>query len=347
MEKIKIGVIGCGYWGPNLVRNFIEIPEASVKGIADIDQDRLDHVKIRYPQIDLVTKDYHDLFSRGLDAIVIATPPQTHFDIARDCLLQDLHILVEKPMTLNSQDARDLVEIANQRNLALMVGHTFVFNPAVTALKEMIDNGSIGEVQYVDAVRVSLGLYNSSLNVIWDLAPHDISILNYILEDHPVKVCTQGSSCIQPGIEDIAYLTLVFPNDILAHIRMSWLDPCKTRKITIVGTKKMLIYDDVESLEKIKIYDKGVEAIRHTNTYGEFQFAYHYGDIVTPYIRLDEPLRLECLHFLDCIRTNNPPLTDGNNGLEIIEIIEAAQISLKNGGGVEPVHYHNKLRVPN
>lgn len=346
MDKISIGVIGCGYWGPNLIRNFVEIPEACVEGIADLDQDRLEHVATRYPQIDLVTQDYHELIDRDLDAVVIATPPQTHYEIARDCLLGNVHILVEKPITLNSDDAQELVEISNQRNLVLMVGHTFVFNPAVAALKEMIDSGSIGKVQYIDTVRVSLGLYNSSLNVIWDLAPHDISILKYILESHPTKVCTQGSSCIQPGIEDIAYLTMVFPNDVLAHVRMSWLDPCKTRKITIVGTKKMLVYDDLESLEKIKIYDKGVEAIRHTNTFGEFQFAYHYGDIVTPYIRMDEPLRLECLHFIDCIRTNRTPLSDGVEGLEIVEIIEAAQRSLHNGGGVEPIQYHNMLRLP-
>lgn len=345
MTKIRIGVIGCGYWGPNLVRNFIEIPEAYVEGVADLDQDRLDHIITRYPQIDVTTQDYQDLLARNLDAIVIATPPQTHFEIARDCLLAGIHILVEKPMTLNSADACELIEIANSRNLVLMVGHTFVFNPAVVALKEMIDNGTIGNVQYIDTVRVSLGLYNSSLNVIWDLAPHDISILNYILEDHPIKVCTQGSSCIQSGIEDIAYLTMIYPNDILTHVRMSWLDPCKTRKITIVGTKKMLIYDDLESVEKIKIYDKGVEAIRHTNTFGEFQFAYHYGDIVTPYIRMDEPLHRECLHFLDCVRTNQPPLTDGNNGLKIVEIVEAAQISLNNSGGVEPISYRDVMSV--
>lgn len=345
MEKIRVGVIGCGYWGPNLIRNFIEIPEAYVEGVADLKQDRLDHINTRYPQIDVVTQDYQELLARNMDAIVIATPPQTHFEIARECLLAGSHVLVEKPMTLNSSDARTLIEISNQRDLILMVGHTFVFNPAVTALKEMIHDGTIGKVQYIDTVRVSLGLYNSSLNVIWDLAPHDISILNYILEDHPIKVCTQGSSCIQTGIEDIAYLTMIYPNDVLAHIRMSWLDPCKTRKITIVGTKKMLIYDDLESLEKIKIYDKGVEAIRHTNTYGEFQFAYHYGDIVTPYIHMDEPLRLECMHFLDCLRTHRTPMTDGISGLEIVEIIEAAQISLNNSGGVEPINKQNFMSI--
>ena len=329
---LKIGAVGCGYWGPNLIRNFVEIPETEVVAIADLHQTQLDHVKRRYPQIQVTTQNYRDLFELGLDAVVIATPPHNHFPIARDCLTHGLHALVEKPITLNSRDAHELIGIAERQGLVLMVGHTFEFNPAVHALKGMIHSGELGEVYYVDAVRASLGLFQTEINVIWDLAPHDISILRYILGTEPLNICTQASACVQEGIEDIAYATLQFPNDILAHIRMSWLDPAKTRRITVVGSKKMIIYDDVENLEKIRVYDKGVKAIRRTDTFGEFHFAYHYGDVVIPFIRSEEPLRLECLSFVECIQEGMAPRTDGYNGMRVVQIIEAAQESLGRGG---------------
>ena len=332
MTQLRIGVIGSGYWGPNLIRNFIEIPESDLCAVADLQQDRLNHIKTRYPQIELITRDYRDFFELGLDAVVIATPPQTHFTIAKDCLLHGLHTLVEKPFTLKSRDARELIAIAKENNLVLQVGHTFEYNPAVRVLKEMIDSGEIGTIHYIDAVRASLGLFQAKANALWDLAPHDVSILRYILNADPVSASAQGGACVQEGIEDIVYATLKFPNNILAHIRMSWLDPCKTRRITVVGSKKMVIYDDVENLEKIKIYDKGVKAIRRTDTYGEFQFAYHYGDVVIPHIRFEEPLRLECLHFLECIKDGLTPLSDGYDGLRVVQIVEAAQRSLRNGG---------------
>lgn len=331
-KSLKIGAIGCGYWGPNLIRNFIEIPGTEVIAVADLLPEQLDYVQTRYPQIQVATQDYHELFELGLDAMVIATPPQSHFSIARDCLNNGLHTLVEKPFTLNSTDANELVELAKRQDLVLMVGHTFEFNPAVHALKGMIQSGELGQIFYVDTVRASLGLFQTELNVVWDLAPHDISILRYILEADPLNICLQAGTCVQDGIEDIAYATLNFPNDILAHIRMSWLDPAKTRRITVVGSQKMVIYDDVENLEKIRVYDKGVKAIRRTDTFGEFQFAYHYGDVVIPYIRSEEPLRLECLHFVECIREGTTPQTDGYSGLKIVQIIEAAQESLKHGG---------------
>jgi predicted dehydrogenase len=337
MNKLKIGVIGCGYWGPNLIRNFTEIPEADLQAVVDLDPTRLDHIQTRFPQLRVTTQDHRDLFELGLDAVVISTPPSIHFAITRDCLLHGLHVLVEKPLTVNSRHARELITIAEQHNRVLMVGHTFEYNPAVHAVKELIASGELGDIHYIDAIRASLGLFQSDLNVIWDLAPHDISILIYLMGEPPLSVSAQGTACVQEGIEDIAYVTLMFPNNILAHIRMSWLDPCKTRRITVVGSKKMVVYDDVESLEKVKVYNKGVKAIRRTDTFGEFQFAYHYGDIVSPYIRLEEPLRLECLHFLECIRQNKTPLTDGYNGLRVVEIIEAAQHSLKDGGVSIPI----------
>jgi predicted dehydrogenase len=334
MPRLKIGAIGYGYWGPNLIRNFIELPDTEISAVADLNQARLKHVQERHPQIQVFTQDYHSLFALGLDAVVVATPPHTHYKIVRECLQNGLHVLVEKPLTLNSADARDLIRIAEEQRRILMVGHTFEYNPAVRALKQMIDSGELGEIQYIDAVRVSLGLFNAHLNVIWDLAPHDISILLHLLGVMPEAVAAQGTACVQQGVEDVAYVTLRFPQNILAHIRMSWLDPSKIRRLTVVGSKKMVIYDDVEAQEKLKVYDKGVTAIRHTDTFGEFQFAYHYGDIVSPYIRFEEPLRLECIHFADCIRGQKIPLTDGYNGLRVIEIVEAVQKSLRNGGGL-------------
>lgn len=332
MKDLRIGAIGCGYWGPNLIRNFVEIPGAQVVVIADLEQELLDRIMVRFPQIEKSTRDYHDMFEMDLDAVVIATPPATHYSIAGDCLNAGLHVLVEKPITLNSADAVDLIQTAEENERILMVGHTFEYNPAVRALKQMIQNGELGDIYYIDAIRASLGLFQTKANVIWDLAPHDISILRYLLDADPVSVSTHGSACVQEGIEDVAYITMTFPNNILAHIRSSWLDPSKQRRITVVGSKKMVIYDDVEPLEKIKVYDKGVRAIRQTDTFGEFSFAYHYGDVVIPYIRFEEPLRVQSQHFLDCIRENKIPQTDGISGLHVVQIIEAAQSSLGNGG---------------
>lgn len=332
MTDLRIGAIGCGYWGPNLIRNFIEIPGAQVIAIADLQQEPLNRMMQRFPQIEASTRDYHDLFSMNLDAVVIATPPATHYAIARDCLEHGLHVLVEKPITLNSEDAEKLIQVAQENNRHLMVGHTFEYNSAVRAIKQMIQSGELGDIYYIDAIRASLGLFQTKANVVWDLAPHDISILRYLLEADPISVSTHGSSCVQEGIEDVAYTTLIFPNNVMSHIRSSWLDPSKQRRITVVGSKKMVIYDDVEPLEKIKIYDKGVKAIRHTDTFGEFSFAYHYGDVVIPYIRFDEPLRVQCQHFLDCIREDKQPQTDGLNGMRVVQVVEAAQRSMKNGG---------------
>ena len=331
-EVLRIGAIGSGYWGPNLIRNFIEIPDAELVVVADLDEDRLTHMKMRFPQIQHVTQNYKDFFEMNLDAVVIATPPDTHFPIAADCIENNLHVLIEKPITLNSADALALYNLAQQHGRVLMVGHTFEYNPAVRTLKQMIDSGELGDIYYIDAVRASLGLFQTKANVLWDLAPHDISIMRYLLAADPINVSVHAATCVQEGIEDVAYAAFRFPNNVMAHLRMSWLDPRKTRCITVVGSKKMVIYDDVESLEKIRVYDKGVKAIRHTDTYGEFSFAYHYGDVVIPHIKMQEPLRVQCQHFLDCINDEQTPQTDGINGLRVVEILEAAQASLEKRG---------------
>lgn len=332
MNKLKIGAIGCGYWGPNLIRNFIEIPGADLVAIADLQQEQLEHITTRYPQIEVATQNYRDLYELALDAVVIATPPHTHYTIAMECMEQGLHTQIEKPITLDSEDASRMIIKAKEKGLVMMVGHTFEYNPAVRLLKEMIGSGELGDIYYIDAVRVSLGLFQTRANVLWDLAPHDISILRHILGQDPISVSATGSSCVQEGVEDVAYANLNFPKNVTAHIRTSWLDPLKTRRITVVGSKKMVIYDDVEPLDKIKIYDKGVTAIRRTETFGEFHFAYHYGNVISPYIRNEEPLRLQCKHFLECIRENKTPITDGYNGMQVVKILEAMQHSMENNG---------------
>ena len=337
MNKIRLGVIGSGYWGPNLIRNYIALPEAEVVCVADVRQERLDHIKGLYPKIE-TTKDYTDFFYMNLDAVVVATPPASHFALAKDCMERGLHAFVEKPITLNSRDAEELVNLAEEKDLTLMVGHTFEYNPVVRKIKEIIDSGELGKIYYIDAMRLNLGLFQSDMNVLWDLAPHDISILLYLLDQDPVSVSARGGDCIFKGKHDVAYMHLKFPDNVLAHVHVSWLDPCKVRRYTVVGSRKMLVYDDVESLEKIKIYDKGVETPPYTDTFGDFQCSYRYGDVIIPHIRFTEPLRIESQHFIDCILNRcDEPLTSGRDGLRVVKILETAQKSLENGGDNERV----------
>jgi predicted dehydrogenase len=341
-DKIRLGVIGCGYWGPNLIRNFVAMPSATVVGVSDLQQERLKHIKSLYPHIE-VTQNYHDLFSMDLDAAVVVTPPATHYSIGKECLEHNLHTLIEKPMTISSEHAQELVDLAAQRNLTLMAGHTFEYNPAVRMVKEIIESGDLGKILYIDAVRVNLGLFQSDLNVLWDLAPHDVSILMYLLGMPPAKVSARGGTCIFEGKHDIAYLYLEFPDGVLAHVHVSWLDPCKVRRITIVGSKKMLVYDDIEPLEKIKIYDKGVETLPYTDTFGDFHCSYRYGDVVIPYIRFTEPLRIECEYFLSCIANGiREPQSNGEIGLQVVQVLEAGDRSLHNGGLAERL----QVRLP-
>jgi predicted dehydrogenase len=336
MEPIRMGVIGCGYWGPNLIRNFVEIPTSEVIIVADLKEERLSSISARYPKIK-VTKNYKDLYEQDLDAVVIATPPATHYSLAKESLEQGLHVLVEKPITVNSHFAEELIKIAVENEAVLMVGHTFEYNAAVHTLKQLIDSGELGTIHYIDSARLSLGLYQRDMNVLWDLAPHDISILLYILGRHPISVSAHGMPCVFEGIHDVVYIDLMFPDDILAHIHISWLDPCKVRRTTVVGSKKMVVYNDVVNTEKIKIYDKGVDKPPYTETYADFQFSYRVGDVLIPNIRFTEPLRQECQHFLECIQNHCEPLTCGREGLEVVKVLEAAQASLNKNGSYQEV----------
>ncbi len=330
MDQLQVGVIGHGYWGPNLLRNFVELPSSNVAAVADFSEERLASVRNRYPSIQTTT-DYHDFFTMNIDAVVVATPPETHFAIARDCLEHGKHVLVEKPLTLNSRDARELVDLANSRGLTLMVGHTFEYNAAVREIKRMVESGELGEIYYVDAVRVNLGLFQTNSNVLWDLAPHDVSILRYILGMDPISVRASGTDSIMKGKHDLAYVYLQFPNNVVAHMHVSWLDPRKVRHITIVGSQKMVVYDDIEPLEKIKIYDKGVDKLPYTNSYGDFQLSYRYGDVVAPHIPFTEPLRMECKDFVESCINHTEPVASGWDGLKVVEVLEMAEAALESG----------------
>jgi len=331
-KQIKVGVVGCGYWGPNLVRNFRFLPDCNLKMICDLSEQRLAHLKSMYPEVQGTTDYRHMLNGVGLDAVVIATAVKTHYPMAKASLLAGKHTLIEKPMACSSEECQELIAIAKKKGLVLMTGHTFLYSPAVRKIKEIVDHGDIGEIRYISARRLNLGLFQKDINVAWDLAPHDISIVLYIMGEQPVTINCRGSAHINPTVEDVTSMCLSFPNQRSAIIHSSWLDPRKIREMTIVGSKRMIVYDDVAPLEKIRIFDARVERPAHYDTFAEFHYAYHYGDVYSPYIRQEEPLKMECQHFLDCIRDGATPLTDGSQGLELVRILEASSESLKRGG---------------
>jgi predicted dehydrogenase len=332
--NLRIGLIGAGYWGPNLARNLAELKDAELVAVADLDDDKLNTMKTRFPSI-FTSRNYRDLFKLRLDAVVIATPPVTHFPFAKECLENGLHVLVEKPLVLHSWEGEQLIEIAKNENRVLMVGHTFEYNPAVRLIKEIIDSGELGEIYYIDSVRANLGLFQPHVNAMWDLAPHDISIILYLLGEAPISVSSEGGTFAfkDTNVHDVVYMHMRFQSGILATTRVSWLDPDKTRRITVVGSKKMVIYDDVATVEKVKIYDKGIEPLPDTESLDDFQFNYRFGDTTAPHIVWQEPLKLECEHFAACIRTHRQPQSDGEAGLRVVRVLEAAQISLETGHG--------------
>jgi predicted dehydrogenase len=330
---VNVGVVGCGYWGPNLVRNFSALGDCRVARICDADPERLEAVSSLYPAIEKTTN-YDDLINdQDIDAVVIATPVRFHFEMALKSLLAGKHTLVEKPMVRSVREGRVLIEAASRYNLTLMTGHTFVYSPAVSKMKEIIESGELGDIQYLSARRLNLGLFQKDINVAWDLAPHDISIILFIMKDSPISVNCQGKAHVNPNIEDITNMVLNFSNGKIATIQSSWLDPNKVRDMTVVGSKKMLVYDDIEPMEKLKIYDKHVEIPAYYDTYAEFHYSYHYGDMYAPYIKQYEPLKRECQHFLDCIQKGVKSESGGPEALKVVQVLEAASESLRVHGG--------------
>jgi len=300
--------------------------------MCDVNPQRLTHLKSLYPEVEGIMDYEHMLNGAGLDAIVIATSVKYHYSMARQSLLAGKHTFIEKPMASSSAECEELIEIAESKGVVLMIGHTFLYSAPVRKIKEIILSGDVGDIRYISARRLNLGLFQKDINVAWDLAPHDISIILELMDEFPIRINCQGNAHITPGIEDVTSMSLTFPNNRFATIQNSWLDPRKVREMTIVGSKRMVVYDDVASLEKLRVYDSRVDVPPHYDTFAEFQYAYHYGDMYVPYIKQEEPLKIECQHFLDCIRQGLTPLTNGEQGLKLVRILEAASSSLKRNG---------------
>ncbi len=329
---IKVGVVGCGYWGPNLVRNLRQAPDCHLKTLCDTSEPRLAHMRRLHPEV-ATTHQFSDLLQDPeLNAIVVATPVRFHYEMAKAALNAGKHVFIEKPMARSEAESEELVSLADRLGLLIMVGHTFLFSPAVRRMKEIIEAGDIGEVQYIAARRLNLGLFQKDINVAWDLAPHDISIILHLLDESPISVSCQGSSHVTRGIEDVTMMYLNFRKNRCAFIHNSWLDPKKVRQMTVVGSRRMIGYYDTQPREKFKIYDARVEVPPHYDSFAEFTYSYHYGDAYVPYIKQDEPLKLECQHFLDSIRGKTTPLTSGRLGAEVVRILEASSESLRQHG---------------
>ncbi len=330
IAPIRIAVVGYGYWGPNLARNFHQLQGAELIYVVDQNADararaqRLYGCKTAERLDDILT-------DPTLDAVVIATPARTHYMLAQMALDAGKHLFVEKPLTMDVNEGEQLVAHARQSGLTLMVGHVFEYNPAVAYIKQMIDGGDLGELFYLYSRRVNLGRLQSDVNALWSIAPHDISIALHLLGQMPEAVRCQGASCLNGVVEDVVFLTMFFPDNVLCHVHASWLDPSKTREMTVVGSQKMVVYDDVSAEGKVRVYDKG--AFRKGDvTYGDFQYKLHSGDILIPRLDMREPLQIECAHFVECVRTGNTPLTDGENGLRVLKVLAAGERSLRNDG---------------
>ena len=337
-SKINVGVAGFGYWGPNLVRNLSNLSGCHLQTVCDLSEDRLRHMQRLYPEVEGIT-DYDSMLQNGkLDAVVIATSVRFHHEMAKKSLMAGKHTFIEKPMARSLAECQELVDLAQSKGLVLMVGHTFLYSSPVRKIKQIVDSGDIGELRYISSRRLNLGLFQKDINVTWDLAPHDISIILYIMGEYPRSVNCQGNAHVTPGIEDITNMSMSFESGRFATVQSSWLDPRKVREMTFVGTKRMVVYDDVQPLEKIRIYDTRVERPPHYDTFAEFHYSYHYGDQYIPYVKQEEPLKVECQHFLDCIRDGKKPLSNGQQGLELVSILEAATKSLGEGGQAITLH---------
>ncbi len=317
-EELRFGVVGWGYWGPKMARNLDALAQATVTMVADLDDYRLASLKISHPWIKTTTR-AEDVFGSQVDGVVIATPVRTHYRLAKEALVSGKHVLVEKPLTTSIAQAQELVTLAQEQGRILMVGHTFEYNPAVNELRKLVQNGELGKIYCVETERVNLGLFRSDTNVIWDLAPHDLSILLYVLGKKPEQIKVQAHTHLQPHIHDIAHLDLAFADGISAHIHVSWLHPCKIRRVTVIGDARMVVYDDTNPAEMIKIYNKGADV------HADPVVSYRNGEITIPYIEWMEPLHLECEDFARAIRTGSPPRADGGVGLEVVRILAKAQ----------------------
>ena len=328
---IEVAVVGVGGWGKNLARNYYQLPEANLRYICDLDDGKLETMRQLYPGTTTSDSYGEILKDADLDAVVIATTGPTHYALAKQALEAGKDVYVEKPFVLEVDQALELTEMAERDSRILMVGHLLEYHPVITRLKSMIDAGELGDVYYVYSQRLNLGTVREDENALWNFAPHDISSILYLLGKEAVDVSARGQDYLQRDVEDVVFLTLTFEDKTMAHIHVSWLDPHKVRKLTIVGSDKMAVFDDLEAAEKLKIYDKGAKLSQDYDTFAEY-IGLRFGDITIPHVKVGEPLRIECLHFVDCVANRKQPLSDGRDGLRVVQVLDAAQRSLKNNG---------------
>ena len=332
---MNIGVIGCGYWGPNLIRNFNAMEDVTVAAVADKKEERLSFIAKQFPAIKKLTTNEDELLTADdIDAIVVCTPVSSHFPIGKKALENGKHLLMEKPFTATVREAEILIELAEKKKLIVMVDHTFIYTGAVQTIKEYIKSGKLGELYYFDSVRVNLGLFQHDVNVIWDLAPHDVSIMEYLLDKNPKAISATGVAHFDSNMENIAYISTYYDNNIMGHIHVNWLAPVKVRKTLISGSKKMIIYDDMEPSEKVKIYDKGVDISTDKEQIYNMLIQYRTGDMLAPQIDLTEALKKVSQEFYQAVKENRKPLTDGHSGLRVVRILEAANQSIRSNGKV-------------
>lgn len=330
-EIMKIAQIGCGYWGPNLLRNLVANKECQVKTLVDLEQQRRDFVKNQYPSVDVTDNVQHVFSDSSIDAVVIATPAATHFDLTIEALESGMHVLAEKPMAMKIEEVEEIDALAQKKKLVVMAGHTFIYNAAVRYLKKLIDSGELGDIRYIYSQRLNLGRIRSDVDALWNFAPHDISIIQYWLGDPvPVSVTQSGMDYVQTGVNDVVFLNLIYPDNVMANIHVSWLDPHKVRRMTVVGSRKMVVYDDIAE-NKITIYDKGIDRMAVLGEHmdfdspGKISFSHRSGDVIMPKIEWKEPLKVEIEHFVDCIQNGTPCLTDARHARQVVNILSSGK----------------------
>jgi predicted dehydrogenase len=335
MKKINLGIIGCGHWGPNFVRNFSQMPDVNLICVCDADPKKLEPIRQKYPGL-ATLHDASDLLkNQELDAVVISTPASTHYRLVKNALSANKHVLVEKPISIKTGEAQDLIRISKKQKKILMVGHTFLFNPAVNKAKEIIENKRLGRIYYIHCRRTNLGPLRKDVNAIWDLSLHDISILNYLLDAMPLEAAAYGQCFLSHKLEDVGFIILKYPKNILAHIHVSWLDPKKIREMVFIGDRKMLAYDDINLDEPVKVYDKGVMKARYElpyKSFKEFQLIIRNGATEVLDVEKEEPLKRECRHFIDCVNSGLKPLTGAQEGLSVLKVLSAIDKSIVRKG---------------
>jgi predicted dehydrogenase len=332
-DQIGVAIVGCGHWGMNYVRVFNELPHATVVAAIDVREDRLQTVRRRFAAVGTFREYGEVLENPDVRAVVVSTPASMHHSVVRDSLLSGKHVLVEKPMTTRVSQAQELARLADEVKAVLMVGHTFLYNPGIVKMKACMDKEDFGRVYYLHGIRTNVGPIREDVNAIWDLAPHDVSIFNYLLDSTPTWASAVGATVLGNGREDVGFITLHYANGVLGNIHVSWANPNKVRQVTVVGSKKRICFDDLNSLERIRIYEKGVVSQpTEANSFGEFRLLVRDGDIVSPKVEATEPLKNQCSHFLDCIRTGKKPMTDARNGLDVVRVMVAIQASMARNG---------------